>query len=1054
MRAPSFRSARPAYCWYEVAQVLFSAAALSFVSASIAAAGLNSNTIATLSWSATSIVSDIAVPSSPQLPMLYLRLEGAVSVKGAHIRLLWTPNASDAPGYALNSWSAPTAQNCTYLFRGTPVHVTEQSDSSFVAGSAFSQISTCTSGNTYRFSLTTADGSPAVPARIALAFVQLSDPAGGVDIITIGPPATVGNHPTEPAPDLLSCFGAFGWANQTTHYRLRGHYFISPVVVRMQKPSGHVKLGQVLGVSRTKLEVSFEHTLADTGVWHMAVANPGGRFALLDSAIRVINPPTIPPGTGGISSSVTVVLDEGTLPRTGASRVRPQDIFGGNRDFVALLDAVRVRGLACMWPSLSEQRTTLRLPDGPIQELFDFARVFRLEFDTPLAASQAIAALKAHSAVEIAVQNEIRLGRVSIECLPTVPTCFSLNPDYKREVLFNTQWGLDNFGQIGLDYRYNEDTQSPCAWFQSRKARGDSSITIAIVDTGIDETHPDLNYKYRFASNLFRFEEGHNFAPDSVITQPNYTSDVNGHGTQMAGIAAAITNNFERDVASGDKYGIQQGIAGVAGGWALEDQDQVGCRILPVRAIGDEGTFNGWDGIAGAINFAAQTGAKVINLSFEGSHGAPPDSAGLFVLRQALRNAVILGATCVAAMGNEDSDRPAYPAKFAEYGLCIAVGASDPCGFRATSQFLDDIEEGGSSFGPHIDIVAPGYKIRTLDPMLPNPYAIPPDLVTHDIEVKFGTSASTAFVSGVCGSLLSMQGMLRDVDIKQILRNTAVRALGGVPDIYTGFGRVDHSEAAKWVNPETSQTLLFGYATEASFPFPGEPVEELTVKLPEGVPGLSPTGTYVFTDAVRYEARFQVVFPAPFRAVAGYPLPLTWVRVAGSNGWSNANPHLFNYGWGEPVPGTLTLTGCTYRTYFYVIPLLGGWIPTNPANLRLEWAAVGNSAAVTAAESSEIEGNETGTGIKLRLIPNPVRIGTTVRMVWKSTGEDVPIRLAVYTTAGRLVASQELLVKGEDPTLIWDPAMGGASPLPVGIYLVHVRQGARVGGGKLLIIPQ
>ncbi len=111
---------------------------------------------------------------------------------------------------------------------------------------------------------------------------------------------------------------------------------------------------------------------------------------------------------------------------------------------------------------------------------------------------------------------------------------------------------------------------------------GTTSIKIAIIDSGIDMSHPDLTSK---------IVDGYDFIG---VEGDNIPDDQHGHGTHVAGIAAAVTNN-----------GV--GVAGTS--W--------GARIMALRALDDEGNGNGAD-IATAINWAETHGAKIVNLSLGG----------------------------------------------------------------------------------------------------------------------------------------------------------------------------------------------------------------------------------------------------------------------------------------------------------------------------------------------------------------------------------------------------------------------------------------------------
>ena len=259
-----------------------------------------------------------------------------------------------------------------------------------------------------------------------------------------------------------------------------------------------------------------------------------------------------------------------------------------------------------------------------------------------------------------------------------------------------SQWGLYNSGQNGGVP--GADVHAPQAWVITT---GGSDVTVAVVDSGVDADHPDL------VGKLLR---GRNFvggAPD-----PNDTDDDCGHGTHVAGIAAASSNNAA-------------GIAGVS--W--------GARILPVKALyrDTSGRVIGYDSwIANGIVYAADSGAEIINLSLGGTSVSP-------TLASAVDYAYERGILVVAAAGNcGDSSYPLngctslnqwiYPAASAH---TLAVAATDRQDLRASF----------STQASYVDVAAPGASIVST---YPDGYAS-----------LSGTSMATPFVSGLAALLLS-----------------------------------------------------------------------------------------------------------------------------------------------------------------------------------------------------------------------------------------------------------------------------------------------------------
>jgi type VII secretion-associated serine protease mycosin len=256
------------------------------------------------------------------------------------------------------------------------------------------------------------------------------------------------------------------------------------------------------------------------------------------------------------------------------------------------------------------------------------------------------------------------------------------------------------------------------AWDRSR---GDGA-TIAVVDTGVDWRHPDL---------AARMLPGRDF-----VTGDSDAMDENGHGTHVAGIAAASAGNGA-------------GIAGMA----------PEARVLPVRVLGANGSGQ-LSAVAQGIVWAADQGADVINLSL----GAP---SGAQVLKDAVDYAASKGAFVACASGNDGRSTVNFPAA---YPSCFAVGATTPSDARASF----------SSYGTALDAVAPGTNVLST-------------WKGGGYQSAQGTSMATPYVAGLA-ALLAAKGMDRAA-IANTITTTAVDLGTKGRDNTFGAGRIDAARA-------------------------------------------------------------------------------------------------------------------------------------------------------------------------------------------------------------------------------------------------------------------
>jgi len=317
----------------------------------------------------------------------------------------------------------------------------------------------------------------------------------------------------------------------------------------------------------------------------------------------------------------------------------------------------------------------------------------------------------------------------------------------------------------------------PCAW---GFAKGSSTVFIAVVDSGVDVYHPDLANKVLVLPGLNSIASeclDSQYGCSTVECDPDSPFDATGHGTAVAGIAAAQTDNGK-------------GMAGA--GWE--------CKILPIKAGCAQFSTAA---ILLGIRLAADN-AKVINMSFGRSD---PSLALLDAIWYARgRNCVM-----VAATGNDMSQTVGFPAGFAAKGsiggieyddMVISVGASDTQDHMVWN--LTATCSGGavwgSSSGPSVEsvsVLAPGTGIWS-------------PTVGSGYDCRDGTSEAAPLVSGLVGLLVSANSNMTATNYHEIVKKTALplplplptsTSPLSVPNIYSGWGRVDACQAFKPLPP-------------------------------------------------------------------------------------------------------------------------------------------------------------------------------------------------------------------------------------------------------------
>jgi thermitase len=359
-----------------------------------------------------------------------------------------------------------------------------------------------------------------------------------------------------------------------------------------------------------------------------------------------------------------------------------------------------------------------------------------------LNAASAASAVPSLDVLKVPVKPGQELAEVT--ALRGDPDVLYAEPDYIAQAqptplndpYYGSQWGLSKI-------------DAPAAW----DAATGSNIVIAIVDTGIDLTHPDLSCADKLTAARWNF-----------VANNSTPQDDNGHGTHVAGIAAACGNNGK-------------GVAGVA--W--------GAQLMPVKVLDSNGSGY-YSDIAAGITYAVDHGARVVNLSLGGAGSGT-------VLADAVQYAHDHGVLVVAAAGNcaqggSSCGNLGNPAMYpAAYPTVLAVAATDS----------GDNWASFSEHQPYVDVAAPGVNIYST-------------LRGGNYGSMSGTSMATPHVSGLAALLWSLAPSLTVDQVESLMESTADDLGTPGKDDYFGYGRIN---AGRTLNSLSLQASC----TRASFIF-------------------------------------------------------------------------------------------------------------------------------------------------------------------------------------------------------------------------------------------
>ncbi len=338
------------------------------------------------------------------------------------------------------------------------------------------------------------------------------------------------------------------------------------------------------------------------------------------------------------------------------------------------------------------------------------------------------------------------------------------------------QWAMENNGTFLSGAVVDADIDMTGAWGVTK---GDASVVITIIDTGIKLDHPEFSGRLwvnsgEIAGNGID-DDGNGFVDDingwDYGDSNNIPMDQNGHGTNVTGIAAATGDNGN-------------GYAGID--W--------NAKIMPLKVSNSAGSITDAWWVA-AIYYAVDHGADVINISLYSWYHA---QYKLDAVNYAYDN----GVTIVTGIGNFNNNTALYPTS---YENVISVGAISYDNNRAVP-FTGAPSTSGSSYGTHIDLVAPGDKI----------YGLKYNSNTYGWYYS-GTSMSSPMVAGVISLMKGIRPDLNPKEIKEIIERTAIDQVGDIAedtpgwDQYYGNGLLNAEKAImELFTVRDTVTMCFG----------------------------------------------------------------------------------------------------------------------------------------------------------------------------------------------------------------------------------------------------
>lgn len=429
--------------------------------------------------------------------------------------------------------------------------------------------------------------------------------------------------------------------------------------------------------------------------------------------------------------------------------------------------------------------------------------VYRIEFSNTAGVNALAELLESENAVEYA------------EKIPLLRHCLTPNdPSFNA----SNQWGLYQI-------------QAPNAW---NIGTGSSSVVVAIVDDAVEITHSDLQPVIwvntgEIAGNSIDDDNngyvddrnGYDVANMDGNPNPDAPASSYDHGTHVAGIAGAATNN-------------STGISSIG----------FGVKLMAVKSTNSASAVtHGYDGIV----YAAENGADVINMSWGGSGSST-------TAQNIINYAYNQGCVLIAAAGNDNVSSQFYPAN---YNHVVAVASTT----------TGDVKSGFSNYGSWIDVSAPGSGIYSTVPG--NTYAI-----------KQGTSMASPMVAGLAGLILSQNPTLPVDDVVNCILSTADNIDAANPSYVgeLGSGRINAFQAMNCVTATLNNPPVADFSVDLSVILAGNSVNftDMSYYNPQ-------SWSWTFTGGTPATFNGQTPPSITYNTPGTYPVSLTVTNANGND---------------------------------------------------------------------------------------------------------------------------------------------------------------------------